>query len=310
MFALIKTKKSSPNLAAIGLHAEGVCVVRVAREPGRPPRVTAGIGQPHGSQQPLDKVLSALAREYGLNRTRCTTVLNEGDYKLLLMDAPDVPAEELKSAVRWRIKDLIDFHINDATLDVFDVPGEKRSATREMCVVAARNQAIQERVDLLTRSGIDLDIIDIAELAQRNIAALLPQDAAGVALLSLRPRGGLMTLTRQGALYLSRPLTIGLDILDQPTDAGGYDSLLLEVQRSLDYFESHFREAPIRHVVLAPMPTSSASLLAYLASNLNTEVSQLDLTQVLDCDGDLPMAWQASFLTTIGAALRQEVRAP
>jgi len=56
-----------------------------------------------------------------------------------------------QGALRWRIKDLIDFHINDAALDVFDLPRcrARRQGARNVRV-AARTEAIQKRADLLT----------------------------------------------------------------------------------------------------------------------------------------------------------------
>ena len=121
----------------------------------------------------------------------CTTVLDQAEYSLLLTEAPDVPVEELRAAMRWRVKDLIDFHINDATLDVFDVPGERVAGrARQMYAVAARSAVIQKRVDLLDAANINLQVIDIIELAQRNLAGLLPEDARGVALLSFTAGAG------------------------------------------------------------------------------------------------------------------------
>ena len=148
-------------------------------------------------------------------------MLDESEYSLLLTEAPDVKPEELRTALRWRVKDLIDFHINDATLDAFELPGADGNKSREMYAVAARNEAIRRRADALQNAGINLEVIDIPEMAQRNLAALLPEDAQGVALLSFTNRGGLLTISRQGDLYLSRGLDVGLDHLQQGGDSAG-----------------------------------------------------------------------------------------
>jgi len=311
MFGLLGSKKLAQGLSAISVHTDGVCLVRAQIEGGRRPRITAWDFRPIKPDEPADKVLAGLARDHDLKHARCSTALDENDYKLLLTEAPDVARDELKAAVRWRIKDLIDFHINDATLDVFDLPGSETGAkVREMYVIAARNQAIQKRVDLLDAAGVNLDVIDIQELAQRNIAALLPEDVGGVALLSLQEHSGLITITRQGQLYLSRTLATGVQDMAGGSDIYGYfDQIVLEVQRSFDYFESHFRQAPIRHLALAPLSREMPDLPEYLARNLNITTSVIDLAQLVDCNRDFPAAWQAKCFGTVGAALRQEVRA-
>ena len=303
-----KTKQS--GLTAIGVHADGFSVAHVERGDEGRPRLSACQFVACESQE-RTKQLARLVSQYRLKRTPCTTVLDAADYQLLLTEAPDVQPDELKAAIRWRIKDLINFHINDATLDVFDLPGEATPGrVREMYAVAVQNQAVQRRVDLMDAAGVNLGIIDIPEMAQRNIAALLPEDENGVAMVSLQEHGGLITLTRGGELFLTRAMNVGLEALQRGDNPSAYfDQIVLELQRSLDYFESHFRLAPIRRVVVAPTAVEIPGLTEYLSANLNAQAATLDLTQLLDCPMELPQRLQSTCFVTIGAALRQEVKA-
>ncbi|BAV32713.1 agglutinin biogenesis protein MshI [Sulfuricaulis limicola] len=299
-----------PGLTGVGLQSDGVCVVRVERATGRPPALTLVDFRPWGDQG-QEKVLERVAHDYDLGRSRCTTVLDANEYSLLLTEAPDVPPDELRAAIRWRIKDLIDFHINDATLDVFDLPGEKAAGrARSMYAVAARSSAIQKRADMMSAAGINLDVIDIPEMAQRNLAALLPEDARGVALLSFTSGGGLITISKQSEIYLSRNIDIGLEMMTSFQDANElFDRIVLEMQRSLDYYDSHFRQAPITTIALAPMPREVPGLLDYLKANLSASVITMDLTKLLECEADLKPELQSACLNVLGAALRQEERA-
>lgn len=296
-----------PGLAGLELREDGVSLVRVQREPGRLPRVTACAFAPWSGADRA-AALRRMAAEFDLERVRCATVLDPDEYSLLLTEAPDVPADELRSAMRWRIKDLIDFHVDDATIDVFDVtmpnnPGK----TRSMYVVAARNSAIQRRVDLCHAADVDLDVIDIPEMAQRNLAAVLPEDVRGVVMLTLAGARGLITITRQGELFLSRRFEIGLDALGAADDvAAHFDHVALEIQRSLDYFDSHFRQAPVDQLVLSPSAGEVAGLLDHLNQNLNLKAAVLDLGQVLQFDSAHAPLLAGPCLTALGAALRQE----
>lgn len=249
-----------------------------------------------------------IATSYGLKRAPCTTVLDQADYTLLLTEAPDVPPDELRAAMRWRVKDLIDFHINDATLDIFEVPGERVAGrVRQLYAVAARTASIQKRVDVLDAAGINLQIIDILEMAQRNLAILLPEDARGVALLSFTAAGGLLTITKQGELYLSRNFDIGIDAMLASDEATAYfDRIVLEVQRSLDYYDSHFRQPPVAGLMLMPTSRPVPGMEDYLRSNLNVAVTTMDLTQLMDFRDEFDTSARARCLLTIGAALRQE----
>jgi hypothetical protein len=65
----------------------------------------------------------------------CRVVLAPGQYQLLLMDALEVPEEEMAKAIRWRLKGLVEYPINDIALDVFIVPPHGVVGTLQVLVV-------------------------------------------------------------------------------------------------------------------------------------------------------------------------------
>jgi MSHA biogenesis protein MshI len=261
-----------------------------------------------------DKPLERLAREAHANRYACTTLLAPDEYQLLSVEAPTVPAEELKTAIRWRLKDMLDFHVDDATIDVFDVPLDKDAPvrTRSMYAVAARNQIIQQRQEMFAKAKIELKAIDIPDLAQRNISALLEPPGRGLGMLSFDEHGGLLTVTYKGELYLARRLDV---TLPQLSSASGdeklalYDKITLELQRSLDHFDRQYHFITVAKMLLAPMGEENAPLQASLKENVYTPVDLFDLDRVFDLSKvpDLKSsAMQQHYFFTLGAALRLE----
>src|SRR5690606_1255755 len=134
--------------------------------------------------------------ELGATRHQCATLLGAADYQIVVVDAPNVPRDELKTAIRWRVKDLIDLHIDDVTLDILDLPVPKDAPARNhtMYAVAGRNEAIQSIIKRFEEADIPLSVIDIPETAQRNIAALYEEPDRAVALLNLDQQEGLLTI--------------------------------------------------------------------------------------------------------------------
>ena len=84
------------------------------------------------------------------------------------------------------------------------------------------------------------------------------------------------------------------------------DSIVLEVQRSLDYCESHFSVPPIGHLMIAPTPQPMPSVIGHLSANLGVKVQTLDLNAVLNTHEPLSDELQWRCFLTIGAALRNE----
>ena len=307
-------RRKSPlaGLACVSIDAERAYSVRIVRQAQHKP-VFVACDSLNLSSDPgvADSALKKWARGIGLERIPCITVLEAKHYRLLTAEAPNVPNEELRAALRWKIKDLIDFPIQEATIDVFDIPGAQAVANgRPVYVVAARNEDIRHRVAMLTAAKVNLQFIDIIEMSLRNIAGLLAEDEAGVAILSLSSNSGLITLTKQSKLYLTRSLNVGLDNMIHPQlSAGAFNQVALELQRSLDYFESHFRQPAIRHVFIAPQETPVPGLVEFLQTNLGLSAAFINFETLLECPSQLPRGWQTRHCIAIGAALRQEMAA-
>ena len=310
-------------MVGISLGPDRWAAAEVVREPGGGPRLTWCGHWPIHDAGRLAAELTELARSRHWDKTPIASVMEPGSFNLLLVEAPEVDPSELMSAMRWRIKDMLDFHIDDAVIDVFDIPGQKeRGRPRMMYVVAARAASVQERIDLMEGAGVNLTVLDIPELAQRNVAALLPEDAAGVAVLSFGARGGLITLTHQSTLYLARAIDVGLDTLNavgaaqkgsgsafaniSPDVSRGLDNVVIEVQRSLEYYESRFSQPPISTLVVAPLAQELPGFSEYLAAKLGVGVRMLDLNAALDSSAPLAADMQALCFAAIGAALRVE----
>lgn len=262
--------------------------------------------------QPDASALERIGRDLRTSQYRCTTLLGPREYQLLSVEAPNVPADELRTAIRWRLKDMLDFHVDDATIDVLDVPVEPNAASRthNMFAVAARNSVIRERMGRLSEARIGVTVIDIPDMAQRNVAAMIEPEGRGLAMLSFTSEGGLLTVNYRGELYLSRRIEVSMaQLADEDLDrrTATFDRITLELQRSLDHFDRQYHYVNIPKLVLASFGASG--LADYLASNLYLPVEEFDLGAALDIGSVPELAdrhGQQRFLMAIGAALRHE----
>jgi len=253
-----KAKKNEAWLS-FALLSDGIVVARMSRLPSdRPVVKLSAFFAGAVTADALEKV----GKELRAASFHCTTILSGGEYQMLAVDAPNVPPEELKTAVRWRLKDMLDFHIDDATIDVLDIPVDKNAVVRanhSMFAVAARNSVIQQRQHIFADAKIGLSVIDIPEMAQRNISALLEPEGRGLAMLSFGVDGGLLTVTFGGELYLSRRIDVSLaQLMDPDHDKkhASFDKITLELQRSLDHFDRQFHFISVSKLVLAPSGAS------------------------------------------------------
>jgi MSHA biogenesis protein MshI len=305
-------KKSSAGKGRVGLAfgPDRVAVAVIRRDSGHPvlERCELLPLNPAGGAE----AASAVIREAGLPRLPISTVLRAQDYQLALVETPEVPPAELRAAMRWRLKDTIDFRVEEAVIDVFDVPDQNRGGHgRMMYAVAARRGAVDRHASALAAVP-GFDVVDVPELCLRNLASLLPSAASGVALLHLGETTAGIVLVRGKTFYFARQMDFEATLHIAPgsdsgerLDAGG---VVLELQRSLDYYERHFDQPPITRIAVAPAGPRAAALAQDLGRDTGLEVATLDLNAVLSCAAPIDPATQAGCLMAVGAALREERR--
>ena len=259
--------------------------------------------------------LDALKRLKGVKRVngkRCTTLLWHGQYQLLQVDAPensaDLPRTELRDSMRWRIKEMVDFPVDQAGIDVMQIPAQG-SRSSQMWVVASSHAVLQPRIHLFQDAKINLEAIDVPELAQRNLSALLEEPGRGLALVAFDTHekgGGRLTISYQGELYMTRHLDVSGPDLSGPNAESLQERVLLDIQRSLDSFDRSYSSIPLTRLLVGPLPGGEA-FVTYLGNNLSLPVASVNLADVMDFEATPRLAEtaaQADAWLVLGAALR------
>jgi MSHA biogenesis protein MshI len=294
--------------AGIAASADEVALAVVRRSADGRPRLMHCAVAP-ATMGYADGAMRKLLRDYDVSGTAVSAVIGANDYQLAQIPAPEVPEAEMRAAARWRLREVIDFALDDSTIDVFDIPERRdRAAKRNLFVVATRGNVPKSIAMSLKRLTPRLDVIDIPELCQRNLCTLMPQDTKGLACVLLHEDHAQLVLVRKGRLFVTRRFDFetrlepdGERSQHHHLDAG---ALALELQRSLDYYETHFDQPAITDLAVAPGSSFSPALAAEISSLTGLRVHPLALDEHLDCDADahIPEGWLPSL--AIGAALR------
>lgn len=260
---------------------------------------------PSAQESEQAQLLEQRVERTGLKRRACNLVLGRDDYNLLLIEAPAVAASELREAVRWRIRDLVDFPVEQAVVDAFLLPEDRSRGGKRMAYVAvARRELIQKRIAQIREANLTLRAIDIPELAMRNLALQLCDTGRGVALVKLGQGAGSLNIVRGDDLHLARRFNL--------TYAGGLledlpaEGLVLELQRSLDYFERQMRQPPPAHIYLMGENVSEDKLTDALREGLPVPVSLLEPQQGVVFADSVEAYAPTLCLDALGAALRTE----
>jgi MSHA biogenesis protein MshI len=201
---------------------------------------------------PIDNWQTAL-KDYvesnHLTHTQCHIALSISKYHLLQIDRPAVEDAELNQALQWAVKDQLASE-DELVIDYFDPPAA-HSVTK-LNVVAVNKQHIIDIRNGVIKAGLALNTIGIAELAICNLLA-----SSEDAIITLKQEDGgqlILNIVKRKQLFFSRRLR-GYENLanfsPEELKMGVVDNLSLEIQRSMDYFESQLRQAPIKKVYIS-----------------------------------------------------------
>ncbi|MGK0499023.1 MAG: MSHA biogenesis protein MshI [Oceanicoccus sp.] len=236
----------------------------------------------HDVDGDVGSTLAQLVVEQDWQDTPCSIVLHPLYYQLLLTERPPVEGDEMSSAIRWKVKELLDFPLEEAAIEYFLLPEDAYRGRQKMLYAAAlRKKTLSSLVAPIEISGLAVDCVEVAELAMHNIVSRLPREGGGIAMVQLSESEGFINLVEDGAIYLTRRLDIGLDKFHPGADNSQFfEALLLDIQRSLDYYESQLGKGIITRLFYSPGLESTVAIGEFLSAQLGLNVAALDIKEL------------------------------
>ena len=257
-----------------------------------------------------EAAVGQLARSGILSRAPVILVLGPEHYNTFPLPAPSVPSTEMRDALRWKLRDVLPYAPEDAVIEFVRLAHATDSnAAESLLAVAAQRRLVAQASAPFLAAGADVQAVDIAEMAQRNLLIRLPGAEEGRALLGLDESSALLTVVHQGALCLARRIQIPPSLGTEDEDPEHVATrIATQVQRSLEVVERQSGLAPVRTVWIGPHPYC-ALIARCTAEQTGVECLQLDLQQELGFAAtvaELPPEQACGAPIAIGAALRSE----
>lgn len=302
LFAAFNKKSVLSNgICAINFVREGLTFAQLEWDAQKNPVVkTCDFIQTAFDPLEILRSLSGLVKKNNCQGFHCNWVLQSKDYNLISIPNLPVAAEEMGTALKFHIKDQIDFPITDAVIDYFKVPYLSKSQNEELIyVVVARKNYLDLVAKLIVESGLHLSVIEIPEFSMRNIAELFAEKDQGVGIIEASSAGTKLIIMRNGFVYLVRKIEVELH---KSQSGDELQVFITEIQRSCDYYENGLGQAPVSKFLLI---SSDVMLASKLTQGLGFPVESLDISSKLGSSAIAPERLQQC-LYAIGGALRQE----
>ena len=242
--------------------------------------------------------LKTYVENNNLANTQCNIAFSISKYQLLQLDRPAVEDAELNQALQWAVKEQL-FSDDELVIDYFDPPAAAFNLKKLNVVAISKRDVIEVR-DGVLKAGLALNIIGIEELAICNLVA--PSDDAVITLKQEESGQLSLNIVKRNQLFFSRRLR-GYENLanfsPEELKMGVVDNLSLEIQRSMDYFESQLRQAPVKKIYLSLDTNHQDALAEFIKEVIFVSVEKF-IPNVAK-NTDMPIA--PSSLASLGAAI-------
>jgi hypothetical protein len=204
--------------------------------------------------------------------------------QMAMLPRPTVPDAELVEAARWQLQGALDYPPEEAVLDVLRLGQDEPPARQQLAVFAVRRSELAKGLAPLAARKIKVEAVEVADCAQRNLAALHPLHSSKgqpVAMLSLREDSIVFSVTRASEVLVSR----SFDALSVKAAQGGEhadeigalaERVGLQLQRMLDTLERRSAAMAPSQILVLNHPQHTA-LLTQCAELTGLRVLPLDL---------------------------------
>lgn len=201
------------------------------------------------SHQKWQEKLPEFVNTHGLAGAPCFFALSSHWYRIHQIDKPNVAQEDLHSALQWPIKEMIGSD-KSIVYDYVELPVQVSGQNKVLAVVVAEDE-IKKLTQSIFKAELALKSIVVEEFAT---TALVPySDDAVITLVQEHGEVVVLNIIKNHKLYFTRRLK-GFEHIggysEAELDMGISESICVQIQRSMDFFESQLRQAPIKRILL------------------------------------------------------------
>ena len=204
---------------------------------------------------------------------------------MVQVEKPDLPDEDITTALPWTLGELVPFDSDNMVLDYIDYPVQTRTGAKKIDVFAAEKSPLSALVQSMEKAkNVKLTHIHAKEVL---VTEMVPDDDYARLLIIQEPNSEpFLMIVRSRAIWLSRRLRGFVNKANAQQDLAQLSDMLgLEIQRSMDFYESQLKQPPLKEILFRTQFDCEPvieRLKPFQPAAMNVLVPQLDLADVVD----------------------------
>ncbi|MBX7149272.1 pilus assembly protein PilM [bacterium] len=277
------------NTLGVDIGTQSVKVVRLSvKESQKPKFEFAGILESSPSDPQFANKFKDFISKNKLSDLNAAVSIEDKSLKIRKLELPKMPDADLKEAVKWKMRDVVEGNIEDFVVRSSIVSGNEPDSKKLTLVgYAIKKASVTHAMKHLSDAGLRPVFVEPSAVSlASSIDNFYPSDDMWLAGLDLGYSKSTMIIIGRGKYYFSRPLP-GISIQNSEQDAENFNpKLAAEIQNTLDTFAVTFQVEQINQMFLSGGGSNRDGLLDYLTKNLGLKSTLLDPFSFVDISPD------------------------
>ena len=286
------------DLCSIEINAKGIAIACATNSTD--PELKTCLFSPCQDNNQIKQRLMDIVIKNNLKKMKCNWVLHPSQYHLKLTNTPNVPQVEYKNAVRWQIKDIISYSLEDAAIEIFH-PDEFEKRPKKIYVIAAQSSFLQNIIDIIQECYLHPIAIDIREFAIRNLITNLTPENEPIGFIDIVAESCSLIIMQQNRIKFVRRTPFGWQKLKD----GNYNELTTELQRSFNYCITELKQTIPTKFFLPPTTDIDNDIAKNITTSLGKKVTVLNLQKLLHFTQSINSETVKHCWAAIGGTLRK-----
>jgi len=245
---LFSSKSKVPSVfVGVSVCASHIHLAAVNNGTGSPVIETVNT-QPYNVNIPLEQQIGAILDSVE-ESCNVSIVLSQEMYHMVQVTKPEVPEEDIATALPWTLGDLVPYESANMVVDYVDYPVKSRTGEQKIDVFASEKAPLATLAATLAKQK-DKHLTHI-HTKEVLVAEMAPDDEYARLLIVQEPNSEpFLMIVRSGAIWLARRLRGFVNKFNETTDVSQVsDTLGLEIQRSMDFYESQLKQPPLKEIL-------------------------------------------------------------
>lgn len=256
------------------------------------------------AEDQLPSTLARMVREHDLVAAKTTIVIPANRIQSTQIESSELPEGDIQTTLPWKMKELINIPPQDMVCDYIDMPLQPTGQGAKTQVLATAKGYLEAITAPFHDAKAEIAAITTEQFAYAKLQTT--EDAAQLVVIQNKKSDAVLLIVKNQEICFARKIRNSATIMEmtpEQLEMGGTDSFAIEIQRSIDYFESQLKQPPIKNALLSMQGDNAETLITALNQVLPVRTKLITIDNVEASPG-----LDIRYMAALGAALYTEPR--